>query len=530
MLLRERSQRWRALAAGVVVVMAFALPASSRAAPGVTPFVDCIASPNGASGVWFGFSNTSSAAVDVPVGPNNFVTPGISFQGQPVHFGVGTYRHAFFVPFGQLAEIIWTLNTLEADATGSSPDCIDAVTAPASMLTPTAATLNGVVTPYGDTSYVFQWGTKASYGQLSKPATVTGNAPGLVTDQLTGLKPGTTYHYRLQASNVDDGVTDGADQTFTTPLAAAQPVDLSLTKIKSPATVVTGKTYTYVLRATNNSATTAASGVTVRDALPGAFSLVNATSSQGSCSGSTTVVCALGALAPRETATVAIAGMAGGKSPLVNTASVAVEQPDPDTANNVVSAVTNVLVAPDVLTGPGIGVTPSGGLVLGTVNPEGHQTSYQFDYGASTAYAHRTRAKNAGARASSRFVTALLSGLHARRTYHYRLVASNAAGTTDGADHTLRTLNRESHGRGHSADLPTISVLAASDGCPGHVAIAVLGGSMRHVSVYLDGTLILRSTRHVLGVRLSGGRQLTVVVLDGSGHKQQRRITLAPCA
>jgi uncharacterized repeat protein (TIGR01451 family) len=318
----------------------------------VTPFVDCIASPNGASGVWFGFSNISSAAVDVPVGPNNFVTPGISFQGQPVHFGVGTYRHAFFVPFGQLAEIIWTLNPLEADATGSSPDCVDAVTAPASMLTPTAATLNGVVTPYGDTSYVFQWGTKASYGQLSKPATVTGNAPGLVTDQLTGLKPGTTYHYRLQASNVDDdGVTDGADQTFTTPLAAAQPVDLSLTKIKSPATVVTGKRYTYVLRAANNSATTVASGVTVRDALPGAFSLVSVTSSQGSCSGSTTAVCALGALAPRATATVAIAGIADGKSPLVDTASVAGEQPDPDTANNVVSAVTRR--ARDALRWPG---------------------------------------------------------------------------------------------------------------------------------------------------------------------------------
>jgi hypothetical protein len=33
---------------------------------------------------------------------------------------------------------------------------------------------------------------------------------------LEGLQPGTTYHYRVVATNVD-GTTYGEDQTFTTP-------------------------------------------------------------------------------------------------------------------------------------------------------------------------------------------------------------------------------------------------------------------------------------------------------------------------
>jgi hypothetical protein len=338
MLLRQGSQRWRVYAAAAVAMVALALAASSNAAGGLSPFVDCMAVSNGSSGAWFGFSNTSSTAVDVAVGPNNFVSPGISFQGQPVHFGVGTYKHAFFVPFGQSGEVVWNVNGLQANATGNSPACVDAVSVPAGELTSTTATLNGVVTPNGDTSYVFQWGTTTSYGRQTQPATVTGTAPALIAAQLTGLQPGTVYHFRLETSNIDDGVTDGADQTFTTP------------------------------------------------------------------------------------------------------------------------AVPAIRVAPEVLTGPGFDTTRSHALVLGTVNPEGDPTRYHFDYGTSTAYGQSTRTRSAGTGTGGVFVTAMLGRLHSGKTYHYRLIASNAVGRTEGADQTFRTPRGKSHARRHAADEPTIAM------------------------------------------------------------------------
>jgi hypothetical protein len=72
-------------------------------------------------------------------------------------------------------------------------------------LTSTSATLQGGVYPNGnDTTYFWQYGTTTSYGQTT-PATGigSGTAPVAVTDTLTGLSSGTTYHYRLVAQSPD---------------------------------------------------------------------------------------------------------------------------------------------------------------------------------------------------------------------------------------------------------------------------------------------------------------------------------------
>jgi uncharacterized repeat protein (TIGR01451 family) len=367
-------------------------------------------------------------------GVDNAVAPSITFQGQPMFFEPGTYRRVFSVAFGAVfSEVVWDLDGQEAVATESSPACDDALSAPASTLTPTTATLNGVVTPNGEpTTYTFQWGTSTAYSQQSQPATVTGTAPQLVADQVTGLQPGTTYHFQLQASNLDDGASSGSDETFTTPIAAVEPVDLSLTNAASSATIAAGQALTYTLMATNTNATTAATGVTITDALPGAVSFTSATSSQGSCAGSRTVVCTLGQLAPGASATVTIVGTAGRARPLVNTASVSGDQPDPNTANNVATATTTVVEPPAVSTGPGIGVPRIYGLVTGVVNPDGLATSYHFDYGTSRAYGHTTTTTSAGAGTNDRFVEVVLTRLRRGRIYHYRLVATNAAGPRSG--------------------------------------------------------------------------------------------------
>jgi uncharacterized repeat protein (TIGR03803 family) len=82
----------------------------------------------------------------------------------------------------------------------------------------TTATLSGIVNPNGTlTAATFQHGTTSAYGTTSvvtlSPA--NGSATQNVSFTLTGLLPGTTYHFRLSAANAG-GDTNGAGLTFST--------------------------------------------------------------------------------------------------------------------------------------------------------------------------------------------------------------------------------------------------------------------------------------------------------------------------
>ncbi len=88
-----------------------------------------------------------------------------------------------------------------------------------------------------------------------------------------------------------------------------------------------------------------------------------------------------------------------------------------------------------------INVDKHGALLQGTINPENASTFYQIEYGQSTAYGQITPAVNIGSGSSSLPTAAVaLHELKAGSTYHYRLIASNVAGSTVGADHTFSTL------------------------------------------------------------------------------------------
>jgi hypothetical protein len=78
------------------------------------------------------------------------------------------------------------------------------------------------------------------------------------------------------------------------------------------------------------------------------------------------------------------------------------------------------------------------------VNPEGPEaTTYQVEYGLTTAYGAQTKVTNVGAGEpfEAQRVTAALQGLKPETTYHFRFVVTNAASeTTFGTDTTLTTL------------------------------------------------------------------------------------------
>ena len=90
-------------------------------------------------------------------------------------------------------------------------------------LSATSVTLEGSVNPEGAnvSSCEFEYGTTTAYGQIAEcepPAGSLGEGtePKLVSARLSGLPSGTTYHYRLVASDAI-GTNRGSDHLFTTP-------------------------------------------------------------------------------------------------------------------------------------------------------------------------------------------------------------------------------------------------------------------------------------------------------------------------
>jgi hypothetical protein len=93
-----------------------------------------------------------------------------------------------------------------------------------------------------------------------------------------------------------------------------------------------------------------------------------------------------------------------------------------------------------VQTGGASAVTQSSASVAGAVDTDGARTLVHFEYGTTTAYGASTAGQLlAPASGASTPFSALLSGLPAGSTIHYRAVAQTDFGTVDGPDQTLQT-------------------------------------------------------------------------------------------
>ena len=93
-----------------------------------------------------------------------------------------------------------------------------AVTGGASGITQNTATLSGTVSTNGlQTSYAFEIGTEpGNYGPPTGLGSIGGELSEAVTVTLGELQPGTTYYYRVTATNAD-GTVQSEPATFTTP-------------------------------------------------------------------------------------------------------------------------------------------------------------------------------------------------------------------------------------------------------------------------------------------------------------------------
>ena len=105
---------------------------------------------------------------------------------------------------------------------------ISAQTLSPSGVTAAKASLSGRVNAENaPLTYQFKWGATAAYGNIVPAApeslATVDEAPHVVAEEITGLAPGTVYHYRIVATNTQTGeVAEGNDQVFQT-LAVGPP-------------------------------------------------------------------------------------------------------------------------------------------------------------------------------------------------------------------------------------------------------------------------------------------------------------------
>ncbi|HET9591312.1 MAG TPA: hypothetical protein VFP17_00200, partial [Solirubrobacterales bacterium] len=144
----------------------------------------------------------------------------------------------------------------------------------------TQAVLNGKINPFGlPTTYYFEYGTTTAYGSRIPVGieAVAGAGHGFKAFGRTifGLSPGTTYHYRLVATN-SVGTTEGTDRTLTTAAAGGvlhRAYEQVTPAFKNGANVyrrigfqasIDGNAFAYVIQVNSESAPVFARSISVR--------------------------------------------------------------------------------------------------------------------------------------------------------------------------------------------------------------------------------------------------------------------------
>lgn len=292
---------------------------------------------------------------------------------------------------------------------------------PVSNVVSRSITLNGAVLPKGGleaNTIEFEYGTGngPDLTVAASPATcVAGGSSCPVSANVTGLLPNTTYHCRLLADNSHDKQQITEEENFTT--------SAELPAVESESTSVIAQTSATVIANINpeHDETT--------------YHVQYGTDTK------------YGAIAPVPDATVGsgytavkvgegITGLQPGQTYHYRVVATSLAGPPVDGPDQ---TFTTLAPTPPVVSATTVnGVSQNSVSVSGSVNPEGVQSSYEFDLGVDTSYGTSTFG-NTGFGTEPVNVNATFSGLAPDTTYHYRLLATNIYGTTYGPDQTFTT-------------------------------------------------------------------------------------------
>ncbi len=101
----------------------------------------------------------------------------------------------------------------------------------------------------------------------------------------------------------------------------------------------------------------------------------------------------------------------------------------------------DIVAAPTATTNAATGIVLNGATLNGTVNPNGATTTVEFEWGLTPSYGNSVVADQSPLAAGTNNVaiSKVLTGLAANTDYHYRVKATNGAGTTFGLDQVFKT-------------------------------------------------------------------------------------------
>ncbi len=292
----------------------------------------------------------------------------------------------------------------------------DVSTGKATKLARTTAALAGTVNGDGKPGhYLFEYGTTKALGSSTAPAAF-GPGEEKVAASASELHAGTTYYYRLAAENVN-GTNYGTTRELQTPTAveglatgsvsALQPDGATLNGTLSPNGVDAHYYFQWGKTTSYGNETPVPPG-------------------EDAGSGSTPVP-ARAELAELTANTIYHYRLVASNSfGTTNGADQEFQTSGP----------------PRITSKPATGIGHETATLNAEVNADELTTTYHFEYGETASYGTETPAGGAslGAGGKPVPVTAALTGLKLGVTYHYRLTATNSAGTTVGPDQTLSTI------------------------------------------------------------------------------------------
>ena len=170
----------------------------------------------------------------------------------------------------------------------------------------------------------------AASGQVTFAPGVTTQPISVTTIGDTVFEGNETFEVRLPAATGTGTILDDEGQA-----------DVSIVKSGPPA-VAPDAPFAYTITV-SNAGPDPATNATMTDVLPAGLTFDSATASQGSCSGTSTVICTLGTLAAGQAATVTLTVRAAAGTTITNTATVLAAEHDPTPGNGSSTTATAVI-------------------------------------------------------------------------------------------------------------------------------------------------------------------------------------------
>ncbi len=300
------------------------------------------------------------------------------------------------------------------DVFGPGVVVADAKTSQASKIGKTTVVLDGVIDGDGKTArYHFEWGLTEAYGSQT-PSESAGPGEEKVQVEVPGLAPETTYHFRLVSEN-ENGVNVGADRRFSTLPAVealstgpAQDITTSGATLTGSLTPKGSESLYYFQWGTSPAY--------------GDFSPQPPGIDAGASGEAVAAQTALSGLSPNTTYHYRLVatdsyGVSYGEDVRFTTAG-----------------------PPRIISEPTTQIGHYAATLNAKVDPGERETSYRFEYGETIAYGSQAALGELTAGEAFLPVSASLNALKIGTVYHFRLVASNIAGTVYGPDESFQTV------------------------------------------------------------------------------------------